>query len=43
MILNSFVEKQGHCGKARNKRGGDLAQLGAGEEATKPTTDVFSV
>lgn len=47
--LYRFVVKQGCFGKARNKRGEnsksdcDLAQLGAGEEATKPATDVFSV
>lgn len=49
MVLNSFVVKQGHSGKARNKMGEsrksdcDLAKPGAGEEATKPATDVFSV
>lgn len=49
MVFNSFVVKQGRSGKARNKRGEnsksdcDLAQLGAGEEATKPATDVFGV
>lgn len=49
MVLNSSVIKQGHSGKARNKRGEDsksdcdLAQLGTGKEATKPATDVFSV
>lgn len=49
MVLNSFVEKQGRSGKARNKMGEsrksdcDLAQPGAREEATKLGTDVFSV
>lgn len=49
MVFNSFVVKQERSGKARNKRGEnsksgcELAQLRAGEEATKPATDVFSV